>query len=187
MFVQVLARSIGWGVLGLFLAVAPGIVMRSPKKFAIGLVGGLAGGLIGGALFDLVANATGSDGLSRFVAFVSIGLFAGLGTGLIENAVKSGWLKVTGGLIAGKQFVLYKNPTLLGSSPQCEIYLFKDVNVAPQHASIRRVPQGYEIQDLGTQSGTVVNGSPVQRARLRANDQIQIGGTIFSFQEKSNT
>ena len=41
---------------------------------------------------------------------------------LIENVIKSGWFKVEEGVIAGKQFVLYRNPTYIGSSPlwSCE-------------------------------------------------------------------
>ena len=30
------------------------------------------------------------------------------------------------GLIAGKQFVLYRDPTYIGSAPNCHVYLFKD-------------------------------------------------------------
>lgn len=187
MATQVFARSLGWGIVGLFLVIGPGIVLRSPKKLLIGLAGGFLGGLVGGGLFDVVGNVTGTGWLSRLLSFVAIGAIAGLGTGLIENAAKTGWLKVVGGLIAGKQFILYKNPTIVGSSPQCEIYLFKDVQVAPQHAAIRQVPQGYEIQDLGTTTGTFVNGSLVSRVRLRNGDQIQVGGTTFSFQEKTKS
>jgi hypothetical protein len=187
MAAQVAARALGWAVLGLFLAVAPGIVMRSPKKLVIGLAGGFIGGLLGGGLFDVVGAVTGMPWLSRLIGLVAIGAITGLGTGLIENAAKAGWMKVVGGLIAGKQFILYKNPTIIGSSPRCEIYLFKDVCVLPQHAAIRQVPQGYEIEDLGTTNGTLVNGSPIRRARLRNNDQIQIGGTTFCFQEKTKT
>ena len=86
----------------------------------------------------------------------------------------------------GKQFILYKNPTYIGSSPQCEIYLFKDTQVAPQHAAIREIPQGYEIEDLKTTSGTFVNGTPISRIRLRNDDQIQIGSTTFTFHEKES-
>src|SRR5262249_25475853 len=45
---QMLARTIAWGVLGLFLAIAPGVVLRSWKRLAIGLAGGLPGGGPGG-------------------------------------------------------------------------------------------------------------------------------------------
>ena len=109
---------------------------------------------------------------------------AGVGTGLIENVAKSGWLRVVGGLIAGKQFIIYKNPTYLGSSPQCEIYLFKDPQVGPRHAAIHTVAGGYELEDLQSGTGTLVNSRPVSRVRLRNNDQVQVGATILLFQEK---
>ena len=185
--VQVAARAIGWAILGLFLAVAPGIVMKSPKKLFIGLAGGFLGGLIGGVLFDVVVWTIGVDWLSRLAGLVAIGAIAGLGTGLIENAAKTGWMRVVSGLIAGKQFILYKNPTIIGSSPQCEIYLFKDTQVAPQHAAIRKIPQGYELQDLKSHGGTFVNGAPINRVRLKNNDEIQIAGTTFLFQEKDKS
>jgi hypothetical protein len=181
---QVVARSIGWAILGLFLAIAPGLVLMNWKRSLIGLVGGFLGGLIGGLLFDLVGSITGSAVVSRFIGIVSIGLIAGVGTGLIEAAAKTGWLKVVAGLIAGKQFILYKNPTFIGSSPQCEIYLFKDPQIAPRHAALHRVAGGFDLEDLQGGSGTFVNGRAVSRTRLRNNDQVQIGSTVFSFQEK---
>ena len=119
------------------------------------------------------------------MAIVAIGVIAGIGTGLIETAAKSGWLRVVAGLIAGKQFIIYKNPTCIGSSPQCEIYLFKDTRIGPRHAAIHTVHGGYEIEDLQSPTGTFVNGRPVSRVRLRNNDQVQIGATAFQFQEKA--
>lgn len=184
---QVIARAVGWAILGLFLAIAPGLVLRNLKRSLIGLAGGFAGGLLGGLLFDSVGFATGSATTSRLVGLVCIGVAAGLGTAVLENVAKTGWLKVSQGLIAGKQFVIYRNPTFIGSSPQCEIYLFKDVQVAPQHAAIRSLPHGYEIEDLGRSGSTLVNGSPVSRTRLQNDDRIQIGGTTFLFQEKAKS
>ena len=181
---QIMARSIGWAILGLFLSIAPGIVLKNWKRFGIGLAGGLLGGLFGGILFDPILMVTQSVAASRFVCIVAIGTAAGAGTGLIESVAKSGWLRVVGGLIAGKQFIIYKNPTYLGSSPRCEVYLFKDPQVGPQHAAIHTVPGGYELEDLRSPTGTFVNGSPVSRVRLRGNDHIQIGATVLLFQEK---
>ncbi len=181
---QIIARMLGWAVLGVFLAIAPGVVLRSWKRFGIGLAGGFLGGLFGGLLFDPIAMVTDSGVLSRCVAIVAIGVVAGVGTGLIENVAKSGWLRVVGGLIAGKQFIIYKNPTYLGSSPQCEIYLFKDPQVGPRHAAIHTVAGGYELEDLQSGTGTLVNSRPVSRVRLRSNDQVQVGATILLFQEK---
>jgi hypothetical protein len=181
---QMLARSIGWGILGLFLAIAPGIVMRSWKRLLIGLAGGFLGGLLGGLLFDPISKVTESGILSRAVALTGIGLVAALGTGLIERAAKTGWLKVVAGLIVGKQFILYRNPTNIGSSPQCEIYLFKDTQVAPRQAAIHVASGGCELESVSPDSATFVNGQAVSRKRLRNGDRIQIGSTVFEFQEK---
>jgi hypothetical protein len=183
---QVLARSVTWGVLGLFLMVGPGIVMRNAKKLLIGMIGGLLGGLVGGALFDPVAAATGNNAhISRLVALIAIGVVAGLGTGLIENAAKSGWLKVTAGLIAGKQFILYRNPTFIGSGPECQIYLFRDPKVGRRHAAVQIVPGGFDLQNLPLGAETKINGKLIERARLHNGDVIQIGNTSFRFQEKT--
>lgn len=177
---DVIAHCVSYGVLGLFLTIGPGLVMRNVKKLAIGMLGGLIGGLAGGALFDLGTNAH----ISRLIALVAIGLVTGLCTGLIENAAKSGWLKVTAGLIAGKQFILYRNPTFIGSAPECQIYLFRDAKVGRRHAAIHIVPSGFEIENLPLGASTFVNGKEVQRARLHNGDRIQVGATSFSFQEK---
>ena len=120
---------IEWGVLGLFLAAGPGLLMRNTRKLAIGLAGGLLGGAVGGLLFvplqklaetdffsSFISNA---ESLSRLIGMITIGMVAGVETGVLENVVKSGWFKVTEGIIAGKQFVLYRNPTYIGSSPLC--------------------------------------------------------------------
>ena len=180
---DIIARSVAWGVLGLFLTAGSGLVMRSTRKLIIGLCGGLAGGAMGGALFDPVERLAGPE-VSRLVALVAIGVVAGLATGLIENAAKTGWLRVTAGLIAGKQFILYRNPTYIGSSPDCQIYLFRDPKVGRRHAALHLVAGGVEIEDLPLGAPTWVNGNAVSRARLRHGDRVSIGTTMFLFQEK---
>jgi len=135
-------------------------------------------------LFDPIAKYSGNAVLSRLIAIVSIGVITGVGTALVENIAKQGWLKVIQGLIAGKQFIIYRNPTFIGSSPHCEIYLFKDSKVGPRHAALHILPGGYDIEDLGTGSKTIINGRPIRRARLRSGDQIRVGSTAFTFQER---
>lgn len=182
-----LARTATWAILGLFLAMGPGIVLRNPKRLLIGLLGGLIGGVLGGLLYDPIIAATRSEALALLAAVGAIGLLSGLGTGLIENAAKTGWVKVTEGLIAGKQFILYRNPTYIGSAPNCEIYLFKDRQVGKRHAAIHVAPGGFELEDLPLGSPTLINGQPVTRARLHVNDHIQVGGTTFVFHEKQKS
>ena len=178
-----LAYALSWGVLGLFVTLGPGLVMRNGKKLLIGLLGGLVGGLIGGAAYDPIFAASNAS-VSRLVALVLIGVTAGALTGLIEHAARTGWLKVTAGLIAGKQFILYRNPTFIGSGPECPIYLFRDPAVGRRHAAIHAIPGGFEIENLPLGGDTLVNGRPVARARLRTGDELQVGATRFRFQEK---
>jgi hypothetical protein len=178
------ARAATWVILGLFLALGPALVLRSVKRLLIGLLGGAAGGLIGGLLYPPVVRWSGSDAMAILVALVAVGLVAGFATGWIENAARSGWLKVTKGLIAGKQFILYRSPTYVGSAPNCEIYLFKDRRIGRRHAAIRQIPGGFELENLPLGEATFLNDHPIDRARLFNGDRIRIGGTEFAFQEK---
>jgi hypothetical protein len=171
----------------LFLTIAPGILMRNFKKLLCGIAGGVIGGIVGGLLFDPVAMMFNSNDISRLIGLCAIGAVAGAASGMIENAAKSGWLKVTQGLIAGKQFILYRNPTFIGSSPENQIYLFKDQQVGRRHAAIHIVNGGFELEDLPLGAGTTINGRPVTRTRLKNGDQVQIGLTRFLFQEKHPT
>ncbi len=178
---HIFASCVTWGVLGLTLTLAPGVVLRNWKKLAIGTAGGLVGGIVGGAIVGLL---TGSPHLSRLIGLVAIGVVAGAASGFIENAAKSGWLRVVQGVIAGKQFVLYRNPTYIGSSPNNQIYIFKDAQVGRRHAAIHLVGGGFEIEDLPLGGATFINGKPVMRVRLRHGDRVQIGATAFLFQER---
>jgi hypothetical protein len=177
-----------WTALGLFISLAPGLVLQNFKRLAVGLLGGLIGGLAGGLLFDPIHSALSdsiyADHAARLAGIAAIGLISGLATGLIEEAAKTGWLKVTAGLIAGKQFVLYRNPTYIGSSLQCNVYLFNDPQVGKRHAAVHIVPGGFELEDLPLGGKTLVNGEPVQRTRLHNGDKIQIGGSTLLFQER---
>lgn len=178
---NMIADAAAWGILGMFLALAPGLIMRSWRKLIIGLLGGMAGGILGGVLFEPIATWAGQLQTSRLVAICAIGLVAGVSTGLIESVAKAGWLKVTAGLITGKQFVLYRNPTYIGSSLSCNIYLFKDPHVGPRHAAIHVNKSGFEIEDLPLGCKTLVNGKAVMRHRLRDGDEIRISNTQFIF------
>jgi hypothetical protein len=183
---QIVTHSLSWGVLGLFLAVAPGLVMRSRRKLVLGMIGGFVGGAIGGAAFDPINLITNNDVLARVVAISVIGMLTGLCIATVENAAKKGWLKVVEGVIAGKQFIIYHNPTIIGSHPGCEIFLFKDDGVLRHHAMLYIVDAGYVLEDLGSGS-TLVNNRPIDRVHLRDGDRIRIGRTRFTFHESAHS
>lgn len=181
---HLLASMIKWGALGVFIAMAPGVVLMNFRRLLVGVLGGLVGGLVGGLLFEPIAHLTGSTSDARLVGLIPIGLLAGFGTGIFENVAKNGWLRVTAGLLAGKQFVLYRNPTYFGSSPQCQIYLFKDPHVGRRHAAVHIVSGGFELENLPLGGATLVNNRPITKTRLKNGDQVQIGSFTFLFQER---
>jgi hypothetical protein len=182
---QSIAQSISWAVLGSFLAIAPGVVAKNRKRLNIGLAGGALGGLIGGLLLDPFSSLTGSPEIGRLFAICCIGAITGAATGIIERAARTGWLRVTAGVIKGKQFILYRNPTYIGSAPDCQIYLFRDPKVGRRHAAIHLLKGRIEIEDLPLGGATLVNSMPIARRSLRQGDQITIGATKFLFQEKT--
>ena len=181
---QMLARGIAWGLLGGFIAMAPGIIMKSRKKFMLGVAGGVIGGCLGGLLFDPVCAIFGSAVPARFVNLISLSVGTAVAIVLLENIAKQGWLKVVSGLIAGKQFILYRNPTVIGSSPKSEIYLFKDPSIAGRHAAINKHGSDFLITSIEN-APVFVNGQPIHQEKLNTGDRIQIGNTIFTFEAKA--
>jgi hypothetical protein len=161
-----------------------GLVDRSLKKGRYGVIGAVIGGGIGGVLFDPISMMTGLGGPSRAVGFGLIGLATGVAIGIVESALKDRWLYVAAGPLAGKQFILYKPVTTIGSSQQCDIYLFKDTSILPQHGAIEmRGAQTF----LRSDGAIFVSGQPARMRALQSGDLIQIGRYAFHFRERQRS
>ena len=179
------ARIAGWTALGGVVGVAGGVASRSGRRALIGLLGGALAGAAVGSTFHLLLARTGGDAQRvRLIAALSVGVASGIAIALIERVARNGWLRVTQGPIAGKQFILYRNPTLLGSAPTSHIYLFRDVAVGKRHAAVFRVDKGFEIENLPLGGATLVNDVPITRTRLQHGDEISVGRTRFVFEER---
>ncbi len=188
--ILMMGRGTAWAVAAIPAGIGQGIALREPKVVVNGLLGGVLGGLLGGMLFDPIGRffppVDGEAWLSRGVGLTIIGLMVGLLVGIVEQWTKTAWLLMKAGPLAGKQFVVFRNPTLLGSSPKADIYLFKDEAIEPRHALIHDRGGRYEIEDLKSADGTYVNGIPVQRQVLHAGDQIVLGKTVLEFALKES-
>ena len=185
-FMQIVSRSLAWGVVGMSLALGQGIVRKSKKMVINGLLGGCIGGLLGGLLFDPLAKLTGNEGaeLSRCVGLITVGFLAGLLIGLVEQLSKEAWLLMKTGPLAGKQFIVYKHQTTIGSSPKCDIYLFKDRLVGEEHARLVRIGRTYELEGRHESGHTLVNGVEIQKRILRSGDLIKIGSTELEYRTR---
>ncbi len=188
LLVLMMGRAAAWSIIAIPAGMGQGIALGEKKVIINGVVGALLGGMIGGLLFDpitlILTTADGQAVYSRAVGFAAIGGFVGLFVGLVEGWTKTAWLLMQKGPLAGKQFILYKDTTVLGSSPKADIYLFKDDAIEPRHALITNRAGRFEIEDCETPDGTYVNGIPITRARLNDGDQIVLGKTVLEFSMK---
>ena len=99
------------------------------------------------------------------------------------------WLKHRGTF-----FPVHQGDSLLGRSPECLIVLPSE-RVSREHAVVRRIHCGLEIEDLGSRDGTWVNGTRIRRATVLqegdellgylATDQRHVGLPIGEFCKES--
>lgn len=181
-------RSAAWAWIGAATGLGMNLVRATRTQLRNTVIGGALGGALGGVFFDPISRFVSSEfangSTSRLVGLLAVGLSIGIFVALIERLARDAWLRVRTGPLAGKSFILYKTPTIIGNAPQADVYLFKDAEIDPSHASVHRVGTGYEIEDMATRMGTSVGGSKIRRRRLVSGDQIIIGSTILDFEER---
>jgi hypothetical protein len=181
-------RSAAWACIGAAAGRGMNLVRSTREQRRNTMIGGAMGGAFGGMFFDPIDRffvSVYSDGaLSRLIGLLVVGLSIGVFVALVERLARDAWLRVRTGPLAGKSFILYKTPTIIGSSPGSDVYLYKDAEIDQSHASIHRVGTLYEIEDMGSRMGTTVGGGRIRRHRLISGDQIVIGSTILDFEER---
>ena len=83
-------------------------------------------------------------------------------------------LKGTSGSVINQSFP-FEGTIVLGSSADCDVQL-QEPGVAPRHAEIRLLDgKSLQLKDLGSGSGTLLNGEPVTETLLGSGDEIRIG------------
>jgi len=178
------ARALAWVVFGIAGGAVYGIVGMSSKKAQYGILGGMLGAGIGGLAFDPIALGLNHGGVSRGFGFMLFGFFTGCAMGIVENALKDRWIFVSSGPLAGKQFILYKPRTTVGSQQSCDVYLFKDQSILPEHAVFEA--RGNRIQ-MTARGQVFVSGQPVRSRVLQSGDTLQIGRYSFQYREKTRS
>jgi Inner membrane component of T3SS, cytoplasmic domain len=177
-----IVRGLAWMVLGVAGGLVYGIIGQSMKKTGYGALGGAIGAAVGGTIFDPISFITHQGATSRAIGFGLLGMATGVAIGLVESALKDRWLYVTAGPLAGKQFILYKPQTVVGSAQSSDIYLFKDPEILPQHAILELKGSKVHLVAMGA---AYVAGQPVRGIRVLENGtMIQLGRYAFRYQEK---
>jgi sulfur carrier protein ThiS len=86
----------------------------------------------------------------------------------------------SGGGRAGEVFVPAGERTLIGRSPECDIFL-DDVTVSRRHAELVQDGERFVIRDLGSLNGTFVNRHRIEQTALEDDDEVQIGKYRMTF------
>ena len=83
--------------------------------------------------------------------------------------------------MTGRLFKLDRDVTIIGRNPDCDVVL-QPKSVSRKHAAIVRKPAGFEIKDLGSTRGTLVNGQKLtEPVVLKDGNTLQIGEVLLSF------
>lgn len=182
-----LGRALGWGVFGMLIGLAEGVVGKS--QMWKGMLGGLIGGAFGGVMIE-VANRSLSNPLSgKASGLVLLGASVGAFTSLIVVLLSRAWLEVTSGKLKGTEFILDKfmhagGPAIaIGSSPLKSEIVLPDPDIAPQHAMLTGDGNSFAIKDMSL-NGTFISNRKIERAQLANGQRIRMGNTEMVYHEK---
>jgi pSer/pThr/pTyr-binding forkhead associated (FHA) protein len=93
-------------------------------------------------------------------------------------------LREAGG--AAKEFDLDKSGSAtIGRAPDCDIPI-SDTQASRRHCTVVRLQSGYEVSDLGSTNGTLVNSTLTKRQKLKHGDVIRIGAVEVVFDDPSS-
>lgn len=81
-----------------------------------------------------------------------------------------------------REFEIIDNEVHMGRELDNTLRL-PDPSISRHHCVIRKVGGGYEIQDLQSSNGVLVNGNRVQSSPLRDGDRITLGQVQLTFQD----
>ena len=149
------ARGLGWTVLGVAIGMSEGIAARSLGKFSYGTVGGAIGGFFGGCMFGLfyyIAVHAQAGGLAigpTPCGLVILGACIGSLSALVQGVFQPASVQVLRGWQEGREYPLEKPAILLGRDEHADIALFRDMKVEKKHAFIKRVGHRYILVNNG--------------------------------------
>ena len=180
-------RALGWGVFGLLIGLAEGVVGKS--QVWKGMLGGLIGGALGGVLLEAVHNLLKDPLIGKASGLVLLGASVGAFISLIVVLLSRAWLEVTSGKLKGTEFILDKflhagGPAIaIGSSALKSEIVLPDPDIAPQHAMLTGDGKQFSVKDMSL-SGTFINNKKIELARLVNGQKIRMGNTEMVYHEK---
>jgi hypothetical protein len=84
--------------------------------------------------------------------------------------------------VGGRRMLLPPAGGTIGRSRDCDVVL-DDTGISRRHAEIRPAADGWEVEDLGSTNGVLVNGVPIDGPHdLQPGDRIEFGSTEALFE-----
>jgi hypothetical protein len=182
-----LGRALGWGVFGMLLGLAEGIVGQT--QVWKGMLGGFIGGVFGGLLLEVAQSSLRSPLAGKAGGLVLLGASVGAFISLIVVLLSRAWLEVRSGKLKGTEFILDKFmakgfPSIaIGSSPLKSEIVLPDPDIAPQHAMLSGDGMHFALKDM-SMAGTYIENRKVERAQLMNGQRIRMGNTELVYHEK---
>lgn len=176
----IIGRTLGWLLLGLFLGVGEGVIMKSRKRQWYGGIGGTLAGALGGLLYEGMTQAFLARGDTVQMIVGALGL-------MLIGASLGAIIPLAGDILGGRGKLRVRNgkrkdvevtvvdDVLIGSYDGCGLYLPGDPTVAPKHAALHVKGNQLFIEDLGAAGGIFVNGA---RAPAGGTVEVKRGATI---------
>lgn len=183
----VIGRALGWGVFGLLIGLAEGMVGRTQSWK--GMLGGFIGGAFGGILLESVHNWLQDPLTGKAAGLVLLGACVGAFISLIAVLLSKAWLEVKSGKLKGTEFMLDKFmnkgfPSIaIGSSPLKSEIVLPDPDIAPQHAMLSGDGMSFNLKDMSL-SGTFINNRKIERVQLMNGQKIRMGNTELVYHER---
>lgn len=86
---------------------------------------------------------------------------------------------VAGGAV-GEEFEISSERVVLGRGPGVDLS-FDDSAMSRQHAALQIGQDGFEIRDLDSTNGVLLNGTSASSAPLKHGDRFQLGDHVFQY------
>lgn len=95
-------------------------------------------------------------------------------------------LTIVSGPDSGSVLVADKQDVIVGRKPEEDGLVVADHSISRKHLRIFGGPNNFQVEDLGSGNGTLINGMPVSLHGLRDGDLITAGLSTFLFHELSD-
>lgn len=104
-------------------------------------------------------------------------------SGAANQAPVFGKLVCLNGKNKGLTYVIQEKRVIMGRGKTCQVQVY-DANSSREHAEIVKIDDDFILTDLRSQNGVIVNDLKITQYKLKDNDRILIGKTVYLFKKQ---